>query len=143
MNVIDGVVNNRELHYFECLCDSREHTIAFRHSRCDNSLYLEIQLNRTAGFFRRIKLAVKYIFGYECKFGHWDCTLFDYNDITRMIKLLETVKNGNGSNGVGKPWIASQTSKDMFESICYTCPDFFKSNDDEESVCYSCKKIKK
>ena len=43
-------------------------------------------------FARRIKTAIKYVFGYKCKYGHFDCFTFDPNDVDRMIEYLNLFK---------------------------------------------------
>jgi hypothetical protein len=37
----------------------------------DNNAYLHIFL-RERRFFKRLLYGIKYIFGYKCKYGHWD-----------------------------------------------------------------------
>ena len=85
--------------YFECKCSSSEHTIRFviDESIEDESpeVYLEIQLSHYRNVLDRIWGAIKYIFGYECKYGHWDCVILRDEDKQDIIELLENSMKGN------------------------------------------------
>jgi hypothetical protein len=39
----------------------------------DNELYTSVFLNQYQNVFKRVWIALKYVFGYRCKYGHWDC----------------------------------------------------------------------
>jgi len=52
-------------------------------------LYMEVQMRPYYSFFRRVWLAIKYIFGYQCKYGHWDCVLIKKEDRIKIAKLME------------------------------------------------------
>ena len=76
--------------YFDCSCSSADHTIRFI---LDNDvdypeLYLEVQLNQYRNFWRRLWVGLKYIFGYESRYGHWDCWDIRKEDATKLIELL-------------------------------------------------------
>jgi len=43
----------------------------------------------SSGFFQRIWIAVRYVFGYECRYGHWDCWSLNIEDAESLKKLLE------------------------------------------------------
>ena len=74
--------------YLECDCSSTDHTIRFvKDEEDDNRIYLEVQLNNQPFFTRFIK-AVKYIFGYKCSYGHWDCFLFNDETKKELINFL-------------------------------------------------------
>ena len=46
-----------------CSCLTPEHQIVFRYDTEFNYVYMEVLLNPSAGFFKRIKLGLQYIFG--------------------------------------------------------------------------------
>lgn len=74
--------------YFECICDSSEHVL--RVVKDDNDIYIEVQLHKHHNIFKRMWLAVKYIFGYESEYGHWDCWIIkNKEDANRLINILE------------------------------------------------------
>ena len=74
--------------YFECKCDSSEHTLRFVYDDEDDEIYTQVFLHAPS-FFQRVWQAIKYVFGYKCKYGHWDCTLLKKEDIPKLIALLE------------------------------------------------------
>lgn len=80
-------------HYFECACYSNDHTIKMDLCTEDKEfpdLYLSVQLNQWNGIFKRIWLAIKYIFGRGCRYGHWDTWMLKHDDVNRLRNLLET-----------------------------------------------------
>ncbi|MFH1547418.1 MAG: hypothetical protein ABIC57_02940 [bacterium] len=83
--------------FFICQCFSDEHTLRF--SYIDNSefpdfpdgedsFYTSVFLNKYQSIWKRIWIALKYIFGYKCKYGHWDCFDFKMEDRERLIEFL-------------------------------------------------------
>jgi hypothetical protein len=46
-------------------------------------------LNDFDPWYIRVWKAVKYVFGYKCKYGHWDTTVFDQDTTLRLKALLE------------------------------------------------------
>lgn len=91
-----GVVKEMDKRYFDCQCDSSEHVIRFvidkdvgRDGTPYEDVYLEFQLSQPDNWFHRLWKGIRYIFGYQCKFGHWDCVLLKDNDREEIIKILE------------------------------------------------------
>lgn len=74
--------------YYQCACYSDEHMVKVYQDFEDNQVYLIIAL-RKFGFFRRLWAGIKYILGYECKFGHFDEFIFQSEDVTCFRKVLE------------------------------------------------------
>lgn len=60
-----------------CNCNSAEHQIIIYHEEEENLFHCSIHLNQSLGFWKRLVLGVKYIFGYHCKYGNWDEFTFD------------------------------------------------------------------
>lgn len=84
--------------YFECVCSSDEHTLKFvLDEECDDIMDLEIWtsvfLDQYQPWWKRIWVAIKYIFGYKSRYGHWDCFIMRREDVDRMQLLLENFKN--------------------------------------------------
>jgi len=71
-------------HYFECKCGSSEHTLRFVLDKDDKEIYTEVYLNQWRSFPKRLWLGIKYIFGYKCRYGNWDCWELHENDIERL-----------------------------------------------------------
>lgn len=78
-------------HYFDCKCSSSEHTLRFVYDPLENEIYTEVFLDQNRGFFKRIWVAIKYIFGYKCQYGHFDCWLMKEEDCAGLIELLKKV----------------------------------------------------
>ena len=71
-------------HYFECSCGSTEHTIRFTIDKGDKELHTDIYLNQWRPFWKRVWVGIRYIFGYKCKYGEWDCWILNEDDTTRL-----------------------------------------------------------
>jgi len=54
---------------YTCACSSLEHMFVV--TEFDEDLFLEVHL-RPAPFWRRVKRAIKYVFGYRCRYGSFD-----------------------------------------------------------------------
>lgn len=78
--------------YFECSCKSPEHTLRFM--LCDDELYAYVFL-RPEPLYKRIWNAVKYVFGYQCAYGHFDEFILHYNDADRLVTLLNKYKENH------------------------------------------------
>lgn len=86
---------NVETEFFKCSCESSEHTIMFELDQFDPEdveLSIFVFLNQYRGFFRRLLIAIKYLFGYKCRYGHWDSVILKSEDTDRLIKLLQKYK---------------------------------------------------
>jgi len=80
-----------EYTYVECDCTSGEHTIRFvlESDEVYPHIYVNMQLSHSRSFFKRLWLAVKYVFGYECKYGHWDETLLTADEVEKLRGLCD------------------------------------------------------
>lgn len=81
--------------YFECRCFADEHGIRFTYDDDPNDpeIYLHVFLNDWLPWYIRIYRSVKYIFGYKCKYGHWDCWLLNPRDAERLNKFTQKMMN--------------------------------------------------
>jgi hypothetical protein len=75
-------------HYFECACCSDEHTVRFVYDADENELYLSMFLNQYRSVLQRIWVAVKYVCGYKCRYGHWDVWTMQSDDARRLRDLV-------------------------------------------------------
>lgn len=80
--------------FLECKCLSDAHTIKFQLDYDDHyvDLYTSIFMDQYRGFFGRMWIAIKYLFGYKCKDGHWDCVMLKVDDTDRLISMLYRYK---------------------------------------------------
>jgi hypothetical protein len=73
---------------FICDCHSFEHQIIFWEDE-DNELHLMIHLSKKHSFFKRIIVAIKYIFGYTSIYGEWDSFIFQEKDKKKLFEYLK------------------------------------------------------
>jgi hypothetical protein len=98
----------RDCHYVECNCTSAEHALRLTLDDDEElpAIYVEVQLNRYHGFFGRLWLAIRYVFGYECRYGHWDEATLMGDEVRKLRDLcnrhLEQWEKAYGSRRVGK-----------------------------------------
>ena len=54
-----------------CACKHPEHTITYSMYDDEEDVYMYVHLNHDR-WYKRVWNALKYIFGYRCKYGHFD-----------------------------------------------------------------------
>lgn len=79
-------------HYVECECTSAEHTLRFTIDVDDEVIYTEVHLNPWQPWYKRVWMAVKYVFGYRCKYGNWDCTMLNVKQVEQLELVINTFK---------------------------------------------------
>lgn len=84
---------NRE--FLICQCETTEHQIVFCYDNEDDPpvVYLEVHLNPEKSIFQRVIHAIKYIFGYRCKYGDFDSFIFKQEDRYKLEKVLRYLKS--------------------------------------------------
>lgn len=79
-----------------CECGSAEHQIIFQYDKPTKGwapqVYMSIHLTTYKNIWQRIKYAIKYVFGYKCRFGAWDEILIDKKDLYKIEGLIEYLK---------------------------------------------------
>lgn len=75
-----------------CNCGSADHQIIIHHDLEDKMVYLHIHLAKRP-FFRRVVNGMKYIFGYSCRYGHWDEIILDKESATQFQKVVNTLND--------------------------------------------------
>lgn len=70
-----------------CECDSAEHQIIVR--KFDNYVFLTVHLN-TPGLVKRLIKAIKYVFGYKSKYGHFEEIVLGKDKVCELKNTLET-----------------------------------------------------
>jgi hypothetical protein len=81
------------VHHIVCSCHSTEHLVQFVADDPDDEeavCYVEVQLIQYRSFFQRAKVALRYLFGYQCRYGHWDCTSLDQEEAQKLYDFLKT-----------------------------------------------------
>lgn len=77
--------------YVECNCSCEYHTLRFTWDpdpECPE-VYVSVFLNPYFGFFRRLWLAIKYIFGFKSKYGHFDETVLMHDQLKQIRGLCD------------------------------------------------------
>jgi hypothetical protein len=85
------MTNYQNSYYFECECHSDEHIFKFTLDKDDADFYLSVFLNNPDRWYKRVWKAIKYMMGYKCKYGHWDSTMLDLEDVIRLRDLCDKV----------------------------------------------------
>jgi len=80
-------------YFFECKCGSDDHTLRFTLDKEDREIYTSVFLNNYRNIFKRLFIAIRYIFGYKCEYGHWDCWIMRNEDVQNLSKMLENFNN--------------------------------------------------
>jgi len=90
---------NRNKLYYECQCGSDEHRLVFHYfpyeGNDEPTLYCSVFLSQYRSFFKRVWIALKYIAGYKCKYGHFDSTLLRPEDINSFRNMLNRFDRDN------------------------------------------------
>lgn len=84
--------------YFECSCHSPEHTLKFFLDDDPRypALYAYVFLSEKK-LIGRICDAVKHVFGYKCRYGHFDEFILRKEDCDRMVGLVNRFKKVQSS----------------------------------------------
>lgn len=78
-----------------CACHNTEHQLVF--TAIDGDVFMTVHLIPAYGFWKRIWVAIKYIFGYRCKYGHFDEFLFQAKDAYKLYRLANYVSDNQSS----------------------------------------------
>ncbi len=79
-------------HYIECNCTDPNHLLCIDMDTGDDEICIYTQLNYRAGFFKRLKGLVAYLFGRRYKFGNWQESMLSCENIDDLSNLLEHYK---------------------------------------------------
>lgn len=84
--------------YIQCECSSDEHLVKLSRWKNDSGdpdddwVSLTVHLHAWEGFFRRIWVAIKFVFGYRCRYGEWDEVVISPSDFDKFIQFFEAAK---------------------------------------------------
>lgn len=81
-----------EEEYVNCECHSPEHTFKISFDKEEGELYLQVFLTTWEPWYKRIWPAVKYIFGYKCKYGHFDECIIDKHKSAQLFEIVKKFK---------------------------------------------------
>ena len=80
-----------------CDCGCDEHQMIIHKDDSDNykEVIISMHLTTYRNIFKRIWVAIKYIFGYKSKYGHWDSLIItdrNYKPLKDAIDFIEQSK---------------------------------------------------
>lgn len=78
---------------FICQCENTEHQLIFSYDKELKCVYASVHLIPESNFWKRIKYAIKYIFGYRCKYGHFDEFIFKTEDTDKLQSIVNYLKS--------------------------------------------------
>jgi len=96
-----------KIEYLECGCNSAEHAIRVimyddkESVPCIPEFHINVQLTNRAGFFKRLWLALKYVFNPVSDDYHWVETTLEDEDVNRLLELLSEYKELNRESMMG------------------------------------------
>ncbi len=76
-----------------CNCGSSEHQIIFTYNEDEKEVYMEVHLSKQRRFFKRFWHALKYIFGYRCRYGDFEEVIITPEDADKFLKIYNFLKN--------------------------------------------------
>ena len=82
---------------FFCACYSFEHQAHFWYNEEWNSIFVYFSLIPSRNLFKRIWYAIKYVFGYQSRFGQYDEFIINNDDLDRYIEYFKKVKSASKS----------------------------------------------
>lgn len=79
-----------DIEVLECACYSNEHIILLQGNEEDKEIYLSIHLAQLP-WYERIWHAIKYIFGYGCKYGNFEEIIITEKNAKKIKEYIENV----------------------------------------------------
>jgi len=79
---------------FLCDCFSADHQMIFTYVEDENweDVYVNVHLNHYFPFWKRIKIGIKYIFGWKSRYGSFDEFIFHPGDSKKLQKVVDYLK---------------------------------------------------
>ena len=75
-----------------CVCSSDEHQIILHKDEEDKMVYCTIHLV-TLPFWSRLLAAIKYLFGYKCRYGNFEEIILDKRHVNKLENLVNFLKD--------------------------------------------------
>lgn len=76
-----------------CECNDPSHQLIFRYDKDDNQIYVDTILLQYNNIFKRIFLALKYIFKKDCKYEYYDGIIITKNNKQKFLNILNQIKD--------------------------------------------------
>lgn len=75
----------------QCECSSMEHIVYFGYWDDEPEVYVTIHLKKHR-FWKRLKYAIKDLFGYQCKYGAFEEVLLGTKQYDKIMKIANHLK---------------------------------------------------
>lgn len=80
-----------DVEHINCECHHPEHAFNLTFDKKDGDLFLTIFLSN-GRWYKRIVPALKFIFGYKSRFGHFDEVQIDPNKRSQLFEIIKKFK---------------------------------------------------
>ena len=82
---------------FVCECSNVEHQLIFTYfdDETKGDVYMSVHLIPESNIWKRIKNAIKYIFGYRSKYGDFDEFIFRSKDSEKLQSIINYLKKSS------------------------------------------------
>jgi hypothetical protein len=78
--------------YFDCECSDFNHVFRFVYDDLDGDVWVEVQLRPWQAWYKRLWMAIRYLFGRSPAYGFYDTTMLRDEDFPRFHALLDTAE---------------------------------------------------
>jgi len=75
----------------DCACTTNEHVMIVTTFDDEPEVYLELHLSDVS-FLKKLLYAVRYIFGYKCKYGCFEEVIFSRENIIGLENMVKHIK---------------------------------------------------
>jgi hypothetical protein len=91
-------MKNKEREIVICACHSTEHqmVISYTEDVIDGEKYPEVYIHlhlTKKPFWWRVRYGIKYIFGYQSRYGAFDEMIIDKKDVDKFKRVVEHLEN--------------------------------------------------
>lgn len=88
-DISGSYLRNDNFHRFECSCGSFDHNVRFEVDEDMGHISISVPLNHWLPWWKRLWLAVKYVFKRTERYGHYDTVMLSPHDYDRIRALMD------------------------------------------------------
>jgi hypothetical protein len=75
-------------YYFDCDCTEFGHVFRVVYDELTQDMWIEVQLRHVGVWYKRLWIAVRYVFGLDVPYGFYDVVLLNSEQVKRLMALL-------------------------------------------------------
>jgi len=87
-------MKNKVTEFFRCDCASTEHQFVIDYWDGDDELIVSVHLNPLEPWYKRVWMAVRYVFGYTSCYGSFQEVILQRDQVDRLISVLNQRQTG-------------------------------------------------